>query len=429
MTVLPRWMIGLLVAAMHCSTPAWAQSIKPPRPQSVSQTITITLAGDTGFSPNGAAVSARGVTRHGKFQTWQNTTSRIARLIDGDLNFLNVETVVTDRNSLRPDLKGQKGPFNFRTHPNGIRHLVDIGFNVLSLANNHSMDYRVAGLRDTLRHMKALRRRGLLAAAGIGENREAASRPSLMRVKGARIGFSAIGIVTNNLARHRAGPSRPGQIAYRFDDDFDLTVNRLARAKADYRILSVHYGLEGRVRTDQRQVRDWRRKAVMSKGVDLVVGHHAHVPRGVEVVGRSVIFYGLGNFLHHGTANMSAKGVCKDFGVLAKVHIGRSAGGKWSAQAITIIPVGQTHWRVEPMPLKAAALRLHALNYLGQRLGGDGGAAKGVRFAARRDGSGLYCFPGAAKLTGKIGSLCRGWRAPRGIPTAVRGRIARSCAS
>jgi len=58
--------------------------------------------------------------RRGAFQTWAETTSLIDNEVNGDLNFMNVETVVTDRNDLPRDTKGQSGPFNFRTHPNGI---------------------------------------------------------------------------------------------------------------------------------------------------------------------------------------------------------------------------------------------------------------------------------------------------------------------
>ncbi|MGI9423046.1 MAG: CapA family protein [Hyphomicrobiaceae bacterium] len=407
---------------------ASAQSVTPPSPRPVGQIVTIMVAGDTGYSPNHATVHHRGVTRHGRFQSWRQTTERIAAIINGDLNFLNVETVVTASNRLTRDLKGQRGPFNFRTHPNGIRHLVDVGFNVMSLANNHSMDYGAAGLRDTLRYMDGMRRHGLLAAAGIGLNREQASRPHVLQVKGADVAFSAIGIVTNNLARHRAGKNKAGQIAYRFDDDFALSVRRLAATPSSYRILSIHYGLEGRVRTDQRQIREWRRQAALGAGIDLIIGHHAHVPRAVEIAGHSVIFYGLGNFLHHGTANMSGKGVCKDFGLLGKLYLLRQPNGRLRVRAVEVTPVGQTHWRPEPLPPRAAQVRLHALNYLAAQLGHGDDQSKGMRFSGRSNGRGLYCFPGAERDPGEIGRLCRNWRRPARIPSSLRGRIAQSCA-
>jgi poly-gamma-glutamate capsule biosynthesis protein CapA/YwtB (metallophosphatase superfamily) len=422
-----RLLVFTVTSALMTATPLVAQSIAPPSPRPVDRTIIITLAGDTGFSPNHARVSPRGVTRHGRFQTWAQTTSGIAGHVNGDLNFLNVETVVTDRNSIARDTKGQRGPFNFRTHPNGIRHLVETGFNVLSLANNHSMDYGVQGLKETLRHVAKLNRFGLKGYAGIGMNREEASRPQFISVKGARIAFSATGIVTNNLARHRAGPSKPGQIAYRFDDDFDLVTRRLATARSDYRIMSIHYGIEGQVRADRRQLRDWRGKAALNSNIDLIVGHHAHVPRGVEVAGNAVIFYGLGNFLHHGTADMSRKGICKDYGVLARLHLRPDNHGRLRARAIEVVPISQMHRRPAPMTGAAARARIHALNYLGGTLGGSGARAKGVRFTPQADGTGLYCFANASREPGKVGQLCRRWQQAPAIPQAIRSQIARSC--
>lgn len=432
---------GGMAQNVPAPVPARRPEMQAARPISTSasdpEVITITLAGDTGYSPNHAPVSAKGVRRHGRFQTFADTTRDIAPLVDGDLNFLNVETVVTADNRLPRDTKGQTSPFSFRTHPQGLRHLVGIGFNVLSLANNHSMDYGAAGLEDTLRHVAALRKHGLLAAGGIGMNRAAASRPETIAVKGAEIAFSAIGIVTNNLARHRAGDNRPGQIAYRFDDDFKLTLDRLSAATADYRILSIHYGYEGRVRTDARQISEWRREAALGRGIDLVVGHHAHVPRGVELAGDSVIFYGLGNFLHHGTADMTAKGICRDYGLFARVHLARmggaagdaeGSGGRFVAQAIEVVPLTDTHMRPRPLPPAEAAKRVHALNYLGGLLGGGDGRAIGLRFTPQADGRGLYCRAGAEGAGASLARLCEGWKPAPSVPVSLRGRIAASCA-
>jgi hypothetical protein len=299
---------------------------------------------------------------------------------------------------------------------------------VLSLANNHSMDYGVAGLKDTLRHIAALRRGGRLkAATGIGLNREQASRPQVVRVKGLDVAFAAIGIVTNNLARHRAGLTKPGQIAYRFDADYAEILRRLSAKKSDYRILSIHYGIEGRVRTDGRQIKEWRRQAALGAGIDLIVGHHAHVVRGVEIVGGKVIFYGLGNFLHQGTANMSGKGICRDYGLLARVHALKGGDGRLRAAAIEAIPITAMHFSPRRLAVKKSHARIHALNYLGARLGSKDGKARGVRFTPQRDGSGLYCFPGAAKMPGRIGALCANWQPAPPIPASLRRRIAGSC--
>jgi poly-gamma-glutamate capsule biosynthesis protein CapA/YwtB (metallophosphatase superfamily) len=336
--------------------------------------------------------------------------------------------VVTDRNDLRRDTKGQRGPFNFRSHPNAIRALTDIGFNVFSLANNHTMDYGPAGLHETLKHVAAIPRNELYAAAGIGLNRTQAGKPHLIRIKSATVAFAALGIATNNLARHRAGKNKPGQMAYRFDDDFREVLVRLTATPADYRMLSIHYGVEGRVRADGRQIKDWRQTAAIANKVNLVVGHHAHVPRAIERAGSSIIFYGLGNFMHHGTANMTAKGICKDFGVMARVHLKRSPSGKLNPRAVEVMPVTNTHIAVVRLSGSKAASRVHVLNYLAGRLPSGGKGVEGMRFTPQSDGRGLYCFDGAARDGGKIGRLCRNWQSASSIPASIRGRIAASCA-
>jgi poly-gamma-glutamate synthesis protein (capsule biosynthesis protein) len=312
-------------------------------------------------------------------------------------------------------------------HPNGLAHLVATGFNLLSLANNHSMDYGPPGLEETLRHVGTLKGKGLLGAAGVGRDRGEASRPEVLEMKGAQIAFSAIGIVTNNLERHRAGPGRPGQIAYRFDDDFAEVRRRLVTTPAAFRILSIHYGVEGQVRADARQIAEWRGMAAGRDGIDLIVGHHAHVVRGVEMHGRSLIFYGLGNFLHHGTANMSGKGICRDYGLLARVYATRANDGRLAIRAVEALPVTDTHFRPRRLVGDAGRARIHVLNYLAQTLDYAATGARGLRFTPQKDGSGLYCTPGAEALGGRIGALCRAHAPAPGIPASLLGAIAASC--
>jgi poly-gamma-glutamate synthesis protein (capsule biosynthesis protein) len=405
---------ALLAVPCLLATPGWAGS---------AEEVTITLVGDVGLNRSNQPVEADGV-RRGEFQTWAQTTSLIDDQVNGDLNFMNVETVVTDRNDLTPDSKDQGAPFSFRTHPNGIRHLVSRGFNLLSLANNHSMDYGVEGLKETLKNIGQLQKERLAVAAGLGMNREQASRPQRVNVRGSEIAFAATGIVTNDLERHRAGPDKPGQIAYRFDDDFAEVRRRLVAAPAQYRILSIHYGEEGRVRADAKQFADYRGLAAQQDGIDLIVGHHAHVVRGVEIAGHSLIFYGLGNFLHQGTADMTGKGLCRDYGLMARVHLKKGAGGKLILRAVEAIPVTDTHFRPRRLTGEAGAVRIHALNYLDANLG-DG--SNGVAFTPQPDGTGLYCLPGADKDGGTIGALCKSYTPAPPTPDSLRSAITASC--
>lgn len=431
--------LGVYADTANAAEPAKPELVAPPaevkrqepapaKPaQGGRRQFTITLAGDTGFSPHMAPVNPKTSSKAGRTLTFEQAFAPMAKDVNGDLNFINVETVVTDRNDLTRDTKGQSGPFNFRTHPNGMAHLVKKGVNLFSLANNHSMDFGEQGLRETLKNVSALEKSGLLAHAGVGLNREEASRAKIVPAKDAKVAFSATGIVTNNLERHRAGETKPGQIAYRFNDDFKLVVDRLKEAKADYRVLSIHYGVEGKVRADSDQLVNWRREA--KAGVDLIVGHHAHVVRGVEMTANgAVIFYGLGNFMHHGTADITGNHVCRTYGLFARVHVAEEAGGQWRTEAVEVIPVTDTH--VSPRrysSIEQSLFRVHALNYLGETLDNAASGAKGMRFTPQTDGSGLYCTPGAASAGARIGALCKAWKPAPAIPANLRGTIAGSC--
>ena len=113
--------------------------------------MTIVLVGDAGFNPTDAKVEAGGIRKGKKLTSFPDTLAGISGKVDGDLAFINIETVVTDRNDLAPEGKG-KGAFHFRSHPAALTALIDAGFNLFSLANNHSYDYGPQGIEETLYH-------------------------------------------------------------------------------------------------------------------------------------------------------------------------------------------------------------------------------------------------------------------------------------
>src|SRR3970282_1742712 len=213
-----------------------------------------------------------------------------------------------------------KGAFHFRSHPAALKALIDSGFNLFSLANNHAFDYGAPGIEETLYHLAVANAERAIAYAGIGSNFEEAIRPGCLDLEGTRIALSAIGII------------------------------------------SIHNGLEGRVEPDERQLADWRGFAAEQKNIDLIVGHHPHVALGVELNGKSLIFYGLGNFLPPGTADLTRCGMCRDYGMMAKVHLAR-IDGAWRVEAIEAIPL--TNTQMQPGRFKAGegTQRIYQLNH------------------------------------------------------------------
>ena len=104
--------------------------------------------------------------------------------------------------------------------------------------------------------------------------------------------FGAIGIGASNGGIQRATRARPGQLNLRDKRDVGLLMSNLRNAPADYRILSVHQGPERVIRPSAYEVSTIRKTMLEQGDIDLYVGQHAHVTRGIELNGDRVIVYG-----------------------------------------------------------------------------------------------------------------------------------------
>ena len=179
--------------------------------------------------------------------------------------------------------------FTFRANPRLLPGLRTSGVDAVSLANNHSLDYGRAALRETLAH---LRRVGL-AAAGAGEDASRASRPILLRAGGQTVALLAASRVLPS-GDWYAGSGRPG-IASAYDPSRLLREIRAARPTADVVVVYLHWGKERALRPEWYQ-RALARQCV-DAGADLVVGSHPHVLQGFEYYRGKLVAYSLGNFV------------------------------------------------------------------------------------------------------------------------------------
>ena len=184
----------------------------------------------------------------------------------------------------------------FRADPRMVEALSGAGFDILSLANNHSMDCGTGGLLETMRNL----RESGLAWSGAGPSRAQAEAPLILNVKGIRIAivsFTAIAPVTADRPPEDDGPS----VAIMSRDSF-LRALAYARTQADVIVASLHWGTEYASRPGAEQ-RETARLAARA-GADLIVGHHTHSLQGMELIASgegarkrySLAAYSLGNF-------------------------------------------------------------------------------------------------------------------------------------
>ncbi|MDX9730831.1 MAG: CapA family protein [Bdellovibrionales bacterium] len=360
--------------------------------------LTITMGGDVNFNKNRQEPLADGSMVFGRKVSFAETTRGIRNLIDGDLNFANIETVVTDDRHL----PAQRKAFVFRSHPNAILHLMDIGFNLFSLANNHSHNHGSPGLGETLTTMDRFVNEGhRITYAGIERDRRDFEQVRIAHVNGYKVALAAVTITDPTF---RAGNGSVGVLDYRNGADYDLALRSLRETQADLKILSIHAGTELRVKLDPGQQEKFER-ALSEGDVDLVIGHHPHVVRPISNVNGRVILYSLGNYLMLGAANIGKRGVGVDYGLFARAHFAWDASaGRLKMQAIEAVPITDMHLDPKRLSVSASAERVRNLNQLSA---GELGHRKAVEFSVRTDGTGVACFDTGLPYSARALAVCK----------------------
>ncbi len=257
------------------ATGAVAQALTPPD-LAVPVTLTIKSVGDIipgtdyrGYRlPSDWQYLFRGVQYH---------------LGDADITFGNFESTLTDHpHSAKDTSRGNT--FAFRTPPWYASVLKEAGFDVLSVANNHSFDFFEQGFDDTIAHIEAA---GMQA---VGRKDE------ILYVEAQGLTVAFIGFSTysyHNMVQDLAGA---------------IALVQTAKAQADIVVISFHAGKEGSDATVTRDQTEYFfsenrgnvvqfSRTVIDHGADLVLGHGPHVPRALELYNGKLIAYSLGNFV------------------------------------------------------------------------------------------------------------------------------------
>lgn len=218
----------------------------------------------------------------------------------GDLFFANLESPLGP-----PGLPAEfpEKPFNFLASTGSAAVLREAGFTLLSLANNHGMDYGSAALAHTTAALDAA------GVSWVGAGRDDADARALRVIErgGQRFGFLAY--ADAHSPRVFAAADRPGVARLRpgtMRDDV-----RRWRSRVDVLVVSLHWGVEYAElpSTAQRRIA----RGLIDAGADVVLGHHPHVYQGVEEHNGGLIVYSLGNLL------FDQKGGRRDRGYLARM--------------------------------------------------------------------------------------------------------------
>lgn len=201
-------------------------------------------------------------------------------LRESDLAVVNVEAVLTDG-----DIPGAcKDGIHLRLPPAALSGLAEVPFHVACLANNHIMDFGLAGLERTLRHLYSKGMR----VVGAGVQAERAEQPLACSV-----GDTLVGIINAAEGEEsRSVDGGPGAASL----DIPRISGQIHEVKRQgaLAMVVVHAGREY-LPVPAPHIRHAFR-ALAAAGADLIVGHHPHVPQGMALVDGTPIAYSLGNF-------------------------------------------------------------------------------------------------------------------------------------
>ncbi len=195
--------------------------------------------------------------------------------------------------------------------PEMARIFTDCGFDAVTLANNHMYDFGPEPLLDT----RAMLLEKGIRVTGAGKDLDEARQPAIVEKNGIRIGFlgycsvlphgseagpGKVGIAPLRVKTYYEprGPHAPTRVRTEPDDrDMKMILDDVAslRKQVDVVMLALHWGSPGMPRV----IADYQvtvAHACIDAGVDLIMGHHAHMPKAIEVYKGKAIFYSLSNF-------------------------------------------------------------------------------------------------------------------------------------
>lgn len=245
----------------------------------------------------------------------------LALLRSADLRLLNLEA------SLYGGSPAVKSGSVFHGEPEHVAALKAVPFEVVTLANNHGFDSGMAAFQKTC----ALLKKNGIAFLGAGANAEEAAQELQMQLKGLRL---AIFNFCEAEDESGAGPNRPGVNGWNVQEVAQRI--RSIRSKQDFIVVIAHCGLEYIPFPPPYVYEAFNLLA--EAGADLVLGHHPHVPQGMQVRQGIPICYSQGNFVFYQETKLKFR----KLGYLAKAGIGREG-----LHRLELIP-----YQIEPEQLR-----------------------------------------------------------------------------
>jgi poly-gamma-glutamate synthesis protein (capsule biosynthesis protein) len=281
-------------------------------------------------------------------------------LRDGDFTFGNLEGSTADSGA-----PWSIKETNWKADARQVEALAAAGFDAVTVANNHMLDFGYPALLETLGHLDRL---GIKHTGG-GRNFAEAHQPAIVEKDGCRVAL--LGYTSVFIPEWAAGKDHPGLAVMRARTSYEapprvfevpgtppivrtrlneqdreqLTADvKAARAAADIVVCAFHWGVSRGFLKIAEYQSELGRHAI-DVGADLVFGHHPHVIQGIEVYKSKAIFYSLGNFTFaqhnlkkgHEAESLIVRCTIKDKKIVAVEYLPAEIDGEINPQALDLM--------------------------------------------------------------------------------------------
>ena len=261
--------------------------VSEPEPEPINRRVSVAAVGDNIIYQAGFT-DAKNRAEHGGYNFLPNYENIRDAISAADVAFVNQETLVAGEEYGYSDYPRFNSPQSL------IPDLIDVGFDVISMANNHMLDMGTPGLGDTIAYYKTLADQ--VTMIGGYENEEDFMTPRVVERGGMKIAFVAFTYGTNGL---KLASGSDIYVPYIDDTDIERAINA-AKEVADVVIVSMHWGVENSFEPSD----DQRHAAQIAAdcGALAVIGHHPHVIQPVEWIegkngNRMLCIYSLGDLI------------------------------------------------------------------------------------------------------------------------------------
>ena len=230
-----------------------------------------------------------------------------------DVAVLNQETIISQSNEIRG---ANGGALLFNSPPEVADAVIDLGFDVFTMANNHLLDFGADALEESIKFWNQKAQENNLTVLGAYLNEEDANNIRIREVNGIKIAFLAYAEHINGFSIPEGSPLR---VIMNYEEDVIERQIKAAKEQADCVCVSAHWGVEDTniVSEDRIELAN----KMVNWGADIILGCHTHTAETMEWIERpdgtkGFVYYSMGNFICAQTDNFNLVGEMPDLDIV-----------------------------------------------------------------------------------------------------------------